>query len=573
MFNLGLYKESLRKSRTMGTIFILGMLFFSIVIPITHIANHSRMLQTARAHNWLVNRHIMVNGTAILPIFIITAFIGLPVVTFILLSYLNERSSSDFYHAIPHKRTTILFNTILAVITSVIIPAIISSLIIVLIYGISSYSIVNYSSIFWTIASMAAALLLILSGIVLSMSLTGTVLSNITTAAAILFLPRMIIAIFTELVIDFVYIIDHSNFGILARHEINLIFGMGNYRLVNYQHLWQSILYTTVLAIVYMIFAFVAFTKRNSEIATHPGSRLTQNLMRVLITSLLLSPITIALFSQGDMIVFLFTVPLAIIGYFVYEFLSTRKVRSLKSLMFDFLGAAVMNIIFVAALMITQNLFMRPIDTNNVASATLTNVSLHFTEDTVIPDLEAMNFFDDFDITELLVYSLNDTISTGDRWSGRRVRAQFVMENGRVINRTINLRVDSPFATWLRGVEAYQDVVRNLPDTFTYSWDRFGNLSTTRHRLLIESLQEEVNEINFEDWYAVVSHGFFGHELIWSSWRSPSATTSVVFIDETTTSIEIQGRRRSDNTRDFFYSINITEVTPRTYELLSEFLD
>ena len=570
MFNLGLYKEGLRRIKILGIIFTAGMLFLSTIIPITYVTAHARRLADARRFDWdwvLRNPYIQINGQTFIFIFVITAVIGIPILTYGMFSTFNSRNSSDFFHAIPHKRESIFLSGVLAVFTFTFVPAWIASLAMGLIYRSSPYAQFDTTSILWWLIGLTVIGFIIFTGVLLGMALSGSLLPNIVTTGFILFVPRVLIIIFVETVTSLTPVINRSNFGMIARMDLNLLFlPFHQTSGQNFMPTVSSVIYSSVLVVVYFALALWAFKTRPSEIAGHPGTKRTQAVVRIVLTFLMTLPISAMIILDGEVVGILIVAVLTVLGYLLYEFLSTRKVRNIKSILKDFGVVLVLNVVFLSGIMGVRGYYMRPIQTNNVVRATVVDLNERWSSGIYVNErMMAIDFFDTYDFSEVLTLAHNEMIDGTQQWSGRWLRVAFELENGRTLYRSVQVEIDTPFHALLQANETYQQLVREIPTEFEEIWDSSGMLSQQQAIQVLNLLREEFQTVDFSVWYPSIQHGFFGIERL-------NFHEELRRMDFGT--IEISRPVENEMNRWAIWHVpetyRITEIMPRTFELFYE---
>ena len=123
-----------------------------------------------------------------------------PVISLIVWSFLNKRSSSDFYHSIPYTRLCIYLSKTAAILTwiaGILVVSYVSQA--VLFMANRQYFNVDYATMFRMYLSIFICSLLCMAIINVSISITGNILSNICVTGLIMFLPRFIALMVTKL--------------------------------------------------------------------------------------------------------------------------------------------------------------------------------------------------------------------------------------------------------------------------------------------------------------------------------------------------------------------------------------
>lgn len=339
LFNFNMYKNALKRMRITGILFTALTIFISVIIPV------GRFI-TIRTYG-------SGSGTlATTPILSTFAFMALsyilysPVITLSYFSFLNKRNSSDYYHMFPQKRGCI-FNTVFAAaitwIIVIIMSCFISTAIVYTILG--RYLAVSLPMLFKFLVCMFAASMLVCGATALACSITGTIFTNIIVTGIILFLPRFILTIAMYMITSTHSIFVNNAFFPLLDNRYNLVvssftdFMMGGYRAFIEI---PNIIYTLILAIIYIIAAYMLFVRRKSETAGNASvGKKTQCVIRICVgmplcmipISYLFILITGSQTSRPEfnaVIIFygLIIYLIAIVLMLLYELLSTRKLRN-----------------------------------------------------------------------------------------------------------------------------------------------------------------------------------------------------------------------------------------------------
>ena len=136
---------------------------------------------------------------------------------------------------------------------------------------------------------------LVVSGILVSMSITGTVFTNILFSGILLFLPRFCaFALQNSMVRSLPFLTDSMNMGFFRNGNnllfagVSAVFGITDSGTVAEDVLspgWQPLLYTFLLGLLYFLIAASLSARRRSEAAGQSApSRLLQHIYRIVVT-------------------------------------------------------------------------------------------------------------------------------------------------------------------------------------------------------------------------------------------------------------------------------------------------
>ena len=288
-----------------------------------------------------------------------------PLLSLYLFRFLNNRSSSDFYHALPHTRTALYFSFMAAVAAWVVLCAAVS-------VGLSQlacllcqkYIIIDAAGVLNNGGNMLLASALVLAAIGVAVSLTGNTFSNITVALIILFLPRLCIYIVSSTPAALLPFVYQNSTGLFAP-DVNLTFSLvasilrvfngTGLSALNFNTLQTAqVLYTALLTALYVALGCVLFNRRKSESAGTPAvSRRLQTVFRIVVTMLpcmlVCRSVTAALVGsekcaiQGYVLGYL----AALLVYFGYELIATKKFRGLLKSAPGLIVVAVLNVALI----------------------------------------------------------------------------------------------------------------------------------------------------------------------------------------------------------------------------------
>ena len=521
MFHLNLYKEGLRRSLFLAALFISIMMLGAVLIPLGSIQSQLRGIEAGWAHG-----SIIVEGMGAVPTLAIAMPFFAPIATLFLFSVFNRRNSSDFYHSIPHKRETMFFSFLAALLTWVMGGIWLCTGVTLAIYAVApaGVAIINLSSVLLTSLWVTVGCLLVIAATLLAMSITGTVFSNIVTALLIIFLPRALIASFVHTVIGNTHIVSVENFGFLGDSSYNiavnfLIAMFDPWRME--QTLLPSILYTGVLALIYFGIALILFKKRKSETAENPAfNRVLQGAIRIAAAFLVCLPAAGALAGgehHDSLIPFIAVYIFAVIVYFAYELIATRKLSNIKKALPGLGVLVLLNVAFVGGAVMTQEAILN----RQIPAAQVASVRVHtntwgswgpqsFSYETI----RARGILlQDAALTDMLLETLdrNITFVRGDEnfwqtiWRGGTHRHTIFFEttSGSTIRRELTFSQDENqiLLQLLAAHPAYQEAFLTLPENpAEIIFLGGGILSEEALREIYDTLREEVLDLDLVDW-------------------------------------------------------------------------
>lgn len=338
-FNLGIYLEGLRQLRVTGFISVICMLGITII----RIIGELPMSQYDGYEYSGANNYTGVEWMA----WLILTFVAItPLLMLQMFQFMNKRNASDFYHALPHTRSTIFLSMFASVMTWVVISilaTVIPSLIGAAIF--SKYFSLIYDTFFLFILCCLAASVLVAGAIAIAKGLSGTILNSIILTAIILFLPRLLMSLLIS-AIEMNPVFDGTISNAFTSSSLNPVTGIVfslfgiDYSISPEELLISvpSIVYGFVLGLIYLVIGLILFVVRKSETASQSAtSKKMQAVYRILIATAMCVPAVTNIFDSftlhkdqdmywyGMVICYL----IVIFVYFLYELLTTKRLRNL----------------------------------------------------------------------------------------------------------------------------------------------------------------------------------------------------------------------------------------------------
>ena len=330
VFHGRLYAEGLKRLRVLGFGLLVIALAASILVPVTFMMSASDLTYDYCDTGWTVPTTTLDWGelcysTRFLP------FVS-PIFVLVMFSFLFQRKESDFYHSIPYTRTCVFISFTAAVMTWV--------------WGITLLCSA-VSGILWTVAPTASFLmsdLFTLTGVSMLSSallcgfmlLAVTLCGNLPTAILnfVLFtaLPRVMLCFFGYTLDQGLPLIHVKYFcgGFFSTSwclPLGLIAEDFN---VDFSNV-AMLVYSAVAAVLLLVASGICYARRRSEMAgSSAQSRKMQTLFRCLFTlpfALLVPSFLLTESFDGATLLVLITV--ALLVYYLYELITTKKIRNL----------------------------------------------------------------------------------------------------------------------------------------------------------------------------------------------------------------------------------------------------
>ena len=332
LIHKGYFREVFRQLRVVGI----------VAAAILMLSNLTTLISLLTIQSGSLLYYSMPRGAALARVMMIYAYIAGLVFTFSAFGWMNKRSTSDFYHAIPIKRTQLYFSSILAILVWMAIGLFAYSIVHALIYLVLGYPF-NYLLFLCVIANMVIGALEVVAAVSIGCAISGTRFVNLFASAVILFIPRFLLsmlAIFVRrigsetLVVSSISVFFNPSYNIIAvpyASLLNQAIGKGS---VDYANGW-AMLYNLVYDAVLFLLGWIAFKKRKSETAGMPTTgRLFNGVIRTAVGMPFLLLLVFFLLSDGfNIVLCVVLVLLAFVFFCLYELISTKRAKKMLKAM------------------------------------------------------------------------------------------------------------------------------------------------------------------------------------------------------------------------------------------------
>ncbi len=531
-FYPGLFRESLRQLRVIGIIAFVILEIGALCLGASHLLEAMSIEEYYRLNMEEVGRTLL-DVMSVSPLLLAVPFLLAPIMTLYLFSHLNKRNAGDFYHALPCTRQAMFLSQLAAIVvwvTAILLLNAATSVLVVLCLG--KYYAINLTAVAVMTFNCFAASLLVIGGVALAMSMTGTLLTNVVASVLVLFGPRVLL-FFATMMLGLPTISREHLLGVLDppyNLVSHLIISMVQGAAPAVINFLPGGLYTLVLSVGYAALALWAFCRRHSESAGHSaGSKLMQTAFRLAVTMLIcLIPCGVILTCVSENYVdssrilgIVVCYVLALIAYFLYELITTKKLRNLLKAM-PMLGAvAVLNVALIFGVIgIEQMLLHRDIAASDVSSVSLEMDGRYWSGDTFwgeenyfaqkeseikYTDKEAIKLLaDGFTKNNRLLRQSESKFNQTFIGNATRHLVRFTMKNGTEMYRYVYLDGADQKALLERIFknEELRKVYLELPDL-----DGVGNtcdisgLTAEQSSALYEVMRNELKTLDFETWY------------------------------------------------------------------------
>lgn len=343
-FDVALYREGARQLRIGGVVLLVVSLVLSVLPPVLGWLS----VQNGRTQSHNNQLPFSVSANMLAPVFIPLMFLVPVILTLLLFSAFHTRKGSDFYHAIANTRGSIFISFGAAVLSWTAGITILSVLLPTLLYAALGAVLIPVY-IPCVLFTYLAGGTLVTAVMLLAMALTGTILVNLILGALILFLPRVVMTLFTYSVTSSLHILEASSLGLIGNVGSNIPFQFlyvllfaftrssdsGAANTSNIMLSGSAIAYTLVLAAIYFVLGWFAFRCRQSETAgVSAPNRLFQHIYRCAFTLPIavfipFCILTVPSEDSSKITLVIILAVIALIAYFLFELISTKKLKNL----------------------------------------------------------------------------------------------------------------------------------------------------------------------------------------------------------------------------------------------------
>lgn len=540
--NKQLYFDGLRQLKLVG---IMGMVVFCAAAILTAVGYHinTRIYYEYDALGNIIRTYYKPVGVSLYAChwMLFASFSVLaPVMTTILFNFLNHRNASDFYHSIPDTRGTLYVSYIAAILTWLGAIIGVSTVLSVICISMTPGYFVIWSGVPKCLFIIVAACILVMGGTMIALGLTGTRMSNLLVAVMILFLPRIFVTVIMEMLEGMLNFVAWEYSPSLLNPRYNLIAGLplSLFNGVNPLEYWSSGVYSLVLGLIYLAVGFVIFVRRKSESAGHAAiTRRLQSVFRLAVSmTVCLVPIYFMVDSWAsrygwdveDLFFMVVFYVIAVLAYFIYELMTTGKLRRFKKLCKGLLLLAALNVVaFLGIISIYQSVVNYQPDGEDIDYIMIIGDEDEYFESQLGRIKVRDNMAADITSTALArtihYYTDDDPYNgMGYEWyesQNRYVTKKIAINEGmKTVYRKIRYTESewNQIADCLSDMADYRMVFCDLPEykaneTTISSWR--GALRDEQMVRVYEVMREEVLDVDFAEWYTAVTGGNYNQYI------------------------------------------------------------
>ena len=503
----GYFTEVFKQLKTAGIVMSCILMMFNIAPLITNLS--------ARLNNRLLP---VPSASSMATVMMLFVYIASLVLTFIAFNWLNRRSTSDFYHALPIKRSRIYWSTLLAVALWIAIGVTGYALVHAFLYLVTGTPF-NYVVFLCVYVNMLIGIIQVVGVVSLACALSGTRFVNLFSAVAILLTPRallMILALFINLQSSFlpvtrIFFLFDPSYNIFATPYMTLIGSfadtLGNSYIASPDFCSiLAMLYSLVHACLLAFLGCIAFKRRASESAGMPmRSRFLQGAIRtafgllpLLLLALLILNASFVPLAAAFLILFSFTV------YCLYELISTKSAkRMLLSMPLYTICIGIAALYLFVPKLIVKAASLVKADADSIASFELVTIDSY--DQYFDPSLSGIRI-DDPEAVRICADAYQRAITSSHFDAVKRYTVRIHRKNGSDLIRNLAFTVadTNRLADLLEQNEAYREKRASYPDGTIYYQSE--NMRFSEAREVAAFFRTEYEALSEKDRIAVSAH-------------------------------------------------------------------
>ncbi len=420
--NKKLYVDGLRQLKIPG---IIGTVLMSVIA--FFVAYSGTFLQNPEHMGGMQDWPKVVDFAAYMPMFMISTCVFTIILTMVMFSFLHRRNSSDFYHALPIKRESLYLTYAAAVLSWAMAIVVIPMLIMLAMFALDLNHNLEPARVLWTLVTVVVCTLLVCGASLVGVSATGTGFTNFVVLVIILVVPRAIMTAVVAVITSSVTTVNFGDlpgfFGIhwnaLFAVPYEYVRGIDESGVVGLPSV-ASLIYTTVLAMVYGGWGLLTFKWRNSEVAGMPNfNKFWQGVTRTVPAFCLTAVGTMILAmyylngsmpEDSDWFWIMFVYAVAIVVYFLYELITIKKWKALGGAAKTLPILILANVLLYLATMIPVNVLRNDFkDASQVSAVYVRDYGSY--DSTQESGWKQAGFIEDHEFVETVVSAYNDTLT------------------------------------------------------------------------------------------------------------------------------------------------------------------
>jgi ABC-2 type transport system permease protein len=539
VFDKNLYREAFRQGKLIGLTALVLLTLEAVLIPVGNVIsqmNYAR--EMAQMGQEYIVRPQVVGMFSLHPLLAVTFSVATPLLLLYLFNFLTKRNASDYYHSIPQTRSCVFLSFFAAAMTWAALYVLVPSLLGAGLSAVfSSYFTVNWNNVWHVLFNILAGNLFVAASIAIAVCLTGTTFTNIVVSVIVIFIPRIFLTVITSVVASQLPMIPGGSLLPILDAKYNVVVGIfTGFFLGEGGSLteFSSGIYTWILGGLYMLIGLWLYNRRKSEAAGQAAaSRKLQLVYRLIIAMIIcLIPCSVLFetaighyemnMSEIYLVFVLYLV--AVIAYFLYELITTRKWSNLAKAIPGLGILAVLNTVVVFGMCgiytVTLNVAPDPEEIRSVSVLELDEPTYYNGqqyEDYFAAKTEQIRL-DSEEVRELVSERLQEEVALwkegdnryyGMTMEGRRLLTMAIRTKSGTHYRYIYLEENDwgAITKALEEQEGFREAYMELPALGENSTVvQVSGLGMEASEEVYRTLRDEVAGMEFGDWYPIAEN-------------------------------------------------------------------
>jgi len=468
-FSVKLYIEGLKKIKVPGIACAIAVIALNTLLPILGI------IESSSSWPGMVRTVDAVDVSAFAP-FSLLMMVFAAILAHSMFSFLNERNQVDFWHAIPQKRTCSYVSLTAAVYTWILGTIVASALINGILWGIAKYYSVSFSVIAVSTSVYFLAAIMIAGFMTLSMTITGTTISNLLILALLMLFTRVMGSLFTMGIEEIAPIFDiNYSFWKILRFDFSLPYALLEDIFSSYTNVFGNvslILYSVGVVVLLLVLGAVCYNKRKSEMATKSAPNKTvQHIYRSAITLPFVFTFAVLLILEDlEPATAIILIIATLLTWLIFELMTTKKIKTaLRSLPLLIIPVLVSALLCGSLFLVRNAIWNTTPDGEDIKGI---NVGAEAYRRKTYEQLKTENIIvENEKLNEWIAEALEETVESGKKENKSYVHNSrhivIHLKSGRTIGRYISMS-DELYAAVRRGFyesEEYSEAQLSMPST------------------------------------------------------------------------------------------------------------
>lgn len=460
-FSFEMFKEGLRQLRLAGLSVIAVFTVLNLLPPIS-IWSFDTSSWEVRALEWGIYGVIPTIFSVVAPILLCS----------VLFRFVMRRSDSDFYGALPFTRQSVFSGFTAAVFVYVVGGIVLSVLSSVFLFWLMGCYIIALGKVVLVTLTLITAAMLVMGALLVGIMLCGRLFNAFFTGGLLLCLPRAVATMFLVTCMNIKsWQLSPETVLLPQVLQQNTLIKMLTSWAIDKADVfpWQSILYSFILALIYIVLAGVLFYYRKTEIAGESVPRpWLQVVCRLGISlPLMLFFTMMLLLGQGEQVAMVMIGILCLLVYYVYELLTTKSWRRLVPATGWLLASVGVCLVFSGAVVgyNRYHIGIKPAKEEIAYVSFIRSPNFVETRDYMTEELKQVRF-EEASVRQMVSSALQtrmmEETPLNRTYASANARVKIVLKNGKTYYRRIFLS-ELQFEMILSTNKTYKSILAGLP--------------------------------------------------------------------------------------------------------------